>query len=219
MRNNLIRTYSVRANRLAASVCDPVHGNEPDTPDTKGMRTRDRILDAALELFSQSGSNGVSLRSIAKQANISHAGLLRYFKNKDELILAAIARRDRIPGALEVSDYDAFDPQDYIPLFLEAIQKNMSNPGSVALFVKIATEATDPEHPAHAYFEDRYALITDKITESVVAILDCPEHEARKRAQEFIAFVDGIQIQWLLRPRDIDMLEATREYLQRVHLL
>ncbi|MCH4209316.1 TetR/AcrR family transcriptional regulator [Bifidobacterium sp.] len=186
--------------------------------DTKGERTRNRILDAALRLFSRSGSNGVSLRAIAKEADISHAGLLKYFADKDELILAAIARRDHFPAALEIRSYNDVGPEDYLPLFLEAIEHNMSNPGVVGMFAKVAAEATNPEHPAHDYFKTRYAQLTDKLAQSIRFITGCTQSEARERAEEFIAFVDGIQIQWLLRPDEVNMFEAAKSYLHRTGL-
>lgn len=186
---------------------------------SKWERTQNRILDAALDLFSQSGSNGVSLRAIAKEAGISHAGLLKHFNNKDELILAAIARRDHFPGTEEVSNFDDLSPEDYLALILEAIEKNAENPGTVALFVKLAAEATHVDHPAHYYFKARYNKIISMLAASIVYISNCDYGEAEKRAQEFVAFVDGIQIQWLLHPDKVDMLEATRDYLQRVGLL
>ncbi|WEV65213.1 TetR/AcrR family transcriptional regulator [Bifidobacterium sp. ESL0764] len=194
---------------------------------TKGERTKERILDAALKLFSASGSNGVSLRAIAKEAGISHAGLLRYFKNKDELIVSALAHRDDLsesksllPERVLPKDADEpFGPKDYVSIFLKVIEQNSHSPGTVGVFVKTAAEATNPDHPAHQYFKKRYTDITDKMTDSFAAILQCSENEAHSRATEFIAFVDGIQLQWLLWPDTVDMLQAAQDYLRRTGII
>lgn len=56
----------------------------------KGSRnntnTRQRILDAALQLFNQEGVASVSLRQIAKATGISQGNLNYYFKKREELV-------------------------------------------------------------------------------------------------------------------------------------
>ena len=48
------------------------------------------IVAAAAELFLSNGSAGVSMRDIAKAANISRATLYTYFGNKDQVFDAAV---------------------------------------------------------------------------------------------------------------------------------
>jgi AcrR family transcriptional regulator len=48
------------------------------------------IIEAAAELFLSHGSAGVSMRDIAKAANISRATLYTYFGNKNEVFDAAV---------------------------------------------------------------------------------------------------------------------------------
>lgn len=46
------------------------------------------ILDAAIELFSRHGFDGVSMRTIAMQAGVSKSNIYHHFKSKDDLYLA-----------------------------------------------------------------------------------------------------------------------------------
>ena len=46
------------------------------------------ILDAAVELFSRHGFDGVSMRTIAIQAGVSKSNIYHHFKSKEELYLA-----------------------------------------------------------------------------------------------------------------------------------
>jgi len=52
--------------------------------------TRNRILFSALQMFSDSGLDGVSIRKIAKSADVSLAMVHHYFGSKDELYSACI---------------------------------------------------------------------------------------------------------------------------------
>ena len=57
---------------------------------TNRIERRLTIIAAAAELFLSHGSAGVSMRDIAKAANISRATLYTYFGNKDQVFDAAV---------------------------------------------------------------------------------------------------------------------------------
>jgi AcrR family transcriptional regulator len=57
------------------------------TPTTSSARrTRDRILDAALELFNERGTAAVTTNHVAAHAGISPGNLYYWFSDKDEII-------------------------------------------------------------------------------------------------------------------------------------
>ena len=55
-----------------------------------GQRTRQAILDAALELFAQKGYFGTSLRDVAAAVGVRESAIYNYFKSKDALFEALI---------------------------------------------------------------------------------------------------------------------------------
>lgn len=52
--------------------------------------SRDRIMDAARELFIKKGYQHVSMRQIAKELDYSHGAIYYHFKNKAELFYALV---------------------------------------------------------------------------------------------------------------------------------
>lgn len=56
------------------------------------MKTKDRILDAAITLFNKQGTSGVSTNHIAEAAGISPGNLYYHFSNKEEIIRAIFER-------------------------------------------------------------------------------------------------------------------------------
>lgn len=58
--------------------------------ERRSERTRQSILQAALELVIEKGLNKLSLREIARRADYSPAGLYEYFSSKDEIIEALV---------------------------------------------------------------------------------------------------------------------------------
>ena len=59
-----------------------------------GLKTKAKILNAAMKVFSAHGYGGASIRAIAKASGISIGGVYLHFRNKEELYLNLI--RDRI---------------------------------------------------------------------------------------------------------------------------
>ena len=49
-------------------------------------KTKDRILDTALELFNSQGLSKTTIRSIANEMGISHGNLNYYYKKREEII-------------------------------------------------------------------------------------------------------------------------------------
>ena len=67
------------------------------TPATRGSRpsadaTRERILDAALDLFADRSFDGASTREIAARAGVSQPSLAYHYRTKEALWQAAVGR-------------------------------------------------------------------------------------------------------------------------------
>ena len=59
---------------------------------TKGEATRQRIVDVALELFTELGYDATTMRAIAERAGVSTGNAYQYFAGKDHLVLAFYER-------------------------------------------------------------------------------------------------------------------------------
>ena len=71
------------------------------------MSTKNKILDAAEELFANKGFNGTSLREITSQAEVNLAAVNYHFGSKKELIKAVISRyMDEVSPKLELALLD-----------------------------------------------------------------------------------------------------------------
>ena len=57
---------------------------------------RDDLIDAAMRVFYRYGFHASSLDDIQKEGGISRMTLYNHFKSKDELVVAAMRRRDEI---------------------------------------------------------------------------------------------------------------------------
>ena len=60
-----------------------------------GFSARERILDAAYELFSRRGIQAVGVNEVTERAGVATATLYRHFPSKDKLVLAFLDLREQ----------------------------------------------------------------------------------------------------------------------------
>jgi AcrR family transcriptional regulator len=60
--------------------------------ETKGERTRRRLLELAVARFAEQGYRSTSVSSIAREAGVTQAAVYAYFPNKEALFEAAVDR-------------------------------------------------------------------------------------------------------------------------------
>lgn len=175
---------------------------KPRGPYRKGLERREQILRAALEVFSEHGERGSSLKEIADRVGMSQAGVLHYFDSREDLLLAVLAERDALDTEAAA---DVMSPGEAVA---RTVGHNARQPGLVDLFVTLSAAASDPAHPAHAFFKRRYTDLSARIQEG----LDQGRQHKQIRedvdpklmARLLLAVSDGIQLQWLLDP-SVDM--------------
>ena len=81
-----------QADAALAGASAPVRDDQPSgdqsNGDPAGASTRERILDVALDLFTDQGFDGTSMREIAERLNITKPAIYYHFASKDEILMA-----------------------------------------------------------------------------------------------------------------------------------
>jgi AcrR family transcriptional regulator len=73
---------------------------------SRGSETRERILDAALDLFTQQGYDKTSLRDLATRLGITKAALYYYFERKEDILIELHLRLQEL-GAGVIEELEA----------------------------------------------------------------------------------------------------------------
>ncbi|OPC79314.1 TetR family transcriptional regulator [Embleya scabrispora] len=181
-------------------------------PYGKGEAKRREILRVALEVFAEEGYRGTSLRKVAARCDLSLPGLMHYFASKEDLLTQVLRARDEENGRLW-NEYEGPDPH------LEIVRAGARAAGLIELFVSMAAAGSDPEHPAHVFFAERYPRVRGQIREflarqarnGVIESTIPPE----RLAALVLAVADGIQLQWL-NDRSVDMEQALEDLLELI---
>lgn len=187
---------------------------------TQAERTRQRkelVIREAIRFFGQNGYHGAKLADIAKAAGVTEPGLLHHFPNKAHLLMEVLAERDRI-------DRERFDLALHhgmkAPLAprQELVKYNETVPGLVQLFAVLVAESIDEKHPAHEFFKRRY----QNLREQDIAVLREAQARGELRsdipAEDLVimlfAMMDGLQVQWLYDPDQIEMARLFEQFLK-----
>lgn len=176
----------------------------------KGPERRAQILLRAMELFAERGV-GASLRAIGEAIGVSHAALRYYFANRDELLVEVYRTHEARAG-----ERSAPEEVSAVAVMERSAERNRSIPGLVELYATLTTDALHgQQHPATREFvQARYERVRTDLTERIRAgqrtgaiAADIDPDDA---AALVVAASDGLQLQWLLAPDDVDVRRSLK---------
>src|ERR1700739_2499430 len=123
---------------------------EPHFAET-GVSARERILDAAYDLFSRRGIRAVGVNEVIEHAGVATATLYRHFPSKEKLVLAFLDLREQRwtkdlieAGAIPRGSH----PQERMLAIFDVLDEWFHRDDFEAgSFIKVLLEL-GPEHPA-----------------------------------------------------------------------
>ena len=185
------------------------------TETARGRTQRDRVLRAAMDIFSAQGYRGASLDAVAEAVGMTRQGLLHYFPSKVQLLLGVLELRQEQDHARVEQMFER--SQGMADVVLTIVRRNQVQPELIRLFTILAAESADAEHPGHDWFVDRYRGLRSRMTERIAAEQRTGALStaltAGSIATLLIAVMDGLQIQHLLDPGAVDMVEPLGDLL------
>jgi len=69
----------------------------PTQRDLQAESRRNQLLYIALDLFAEWGVENVSIKDLAKEANVAQGLIYYYFESKDQLLIAVFQRHNPLP--------------------------------------------------------------------------------------------------------------------------
>ncbi|MEU4226974.1 TetR/AcrR family transcriptional regulator [Nonomuraea sp. NPDC026600] len=189
-------------------------------PYAKTAAIRRRIVEACVDAFGETGFYGATMKDVAKRAGSSYTGLLHHFPRKEDLLTAVLELRDERSSEYLESAH-ALDPSsnpvETLRGMLAVIVDNELQPGLMELHCVLSGEATSPDHPAHAYYTERYRMLRQFFGKAFRALADRGELRSaidpETLATMTIALINGLQEQWLFDRDSVQMESAIRQFL------
>jgi len=180
-------------------VIQPLRRSRPRLPAAERRR---QIIDVTTRLIAERGFWGLSMQDVADGCGLTVPGLLHHVGSKDGLLLAVLDYRDEQDAralVAELGDAATVTPRE---ICAALVRRNAGQPEIVRLFAVLEAESLTPDHPAHDYFEARQRRTLEGLTAAL------KEHTAEPEAVavRIVALMDGLQIQWLRNPGEVDLV-------------
>jgi AcrR family transcriptional regulator len=182
----------------------------------KTPKRRKEILDAAFDVFARYGYLNSSMTEIARRAGMTMPGVTHHFPTKSGLLEAVLRERD-LDAASHLQGRRGVD---LLRGLLEIAERDEQDRGLTQLFAILSAEATIDDHPAHAYFYDRYLLILRTVCKAFEeAAADGALQDGTvpaEAAQTYAALSDGLQLQRLYGVDKVRQTVIIRRFLDNV---
>ncbi len=152
--------------------------------------TRDIILDVTEKLIYKSGIAATGMDLLVKTAGVSRKSIYRYFANKDELVVAALQRRDQrwmhwYRGAVG----QAQTPAERLLNLFTVLKSWFASEGfRGCAFINTSGETGDPQDPVRLVAKEHKQKLLDYVCEL------CTEQGAEDPqllARQLLILIDG----------------------------
>ncbi|MHA1504782.1 MAG: TetR/AcrR family transcriptional regulator [Candidatus Heimdallarchaeota archaeon] len=182
--------------------------------EAKKEQTREKILEAAMELFYNYGFSEVSTEMIAEKAGVSKGGLFHHFSTKETLGIMVL--RKSFDAFKEYLPYiDQLDVVDYKPILKmvleEIIKMSLDQPGFIRMLLWYVMRIEDSMQN-----ENLRELIMDTFQESFKPYLKAFEiilqkvghKDASLKSLLLLGMLDGVSI-YLSYLKKVDEIEPS----------
>ncbi len=158
-------------------------------------KSREKILNAAISLFSSIGYFSTSVSKIAQKAGVSKGLLYNYFESKDHLLLAIVDKTmNLLDNAFKIEKKD-LDPNEELIIIIEKMFGIIKNHrGFLRMLIPLSMQIKEFE-----FINDMIYKKYDEYVKKIEILLDkldyqTPEDEARL----LLATLDGVMYQYLV---------------------
>jgi AcrR family transcriptional regulator len=145
---------------------------------------RDELVKKAFQVFYDNGFHASGMDRVAAETGISKTSIYKYFRTKDELIIAVLRERDRDfrSWLYQRMEEMAESPKGQLVAMFDVLEEWFKTPGfRGCMFIKASSEFQDTEHPIHkASVDHKRALENHVIALAEKAGLTNPRDLARQ---------------------------------------
>jgi AcrR family transcriptional regulator len=206
----------------------------PATADATVSRqgtTRERLLEAAIEMFAERGYAATGVDALCRRAGVAKTGLYWEFQNKVGLLTAVI---DHVVSQwvdqIRDTARTASTPPERLDAALGVMRRlAKERPEIFRVLLVVLAERTqvdeDARHAMRRFFDSAHQALADGIQESVANIL--PPEELKVACDVILAMMEGLMLRAQVYPdSDLDRLFGTlrktilllvRELVANVH--
>jgi AcrR family transcriptional regulator len=164
---------------------------------------RERLLDKAIDLFYQHGFHAVGLDQVIAETGVTKTTFYKHFESKDDLVVAAIRRRDEWESRAwdrAVRKLAGDDPRGRLLAVFDVMDAWFNDPAfRGCIFINAAAEFADPREPAHQAAAEHKKRARDEWRDLARGV---GAADAEAFANQYAALVEGALVMRHVHRRD-----------------
>ncbi|MGW0710116.1 TetR/AcrR family transcriptional regulator [Streptomyces sp. NPDC002643] len=174
-----------------------------------GVESRQRILDATVEIAGERGYEGTSIAAVSAKCGLPASSIYWHFKDKDDLIAAVIERSfESWLAALELPGEDEGTPRERIATMAANVARSLVEaPDFLRLGLMLALERRPTEPRGRTVFLQVRDIAREKITEVIRELVpDLAEDDVHTLTTYAVAGADGLFVQREISGDTVDLV-------------
>lgn len=178
----------------------------------RGVRTEEAILQATLRLLAARGVQGTSLDLLADEVGVAKSSILWHFGSKEELLVRVAERvfEEVARGpAREILALRTIEERSEATwrFYADTVRRR---PEIRRLLLHLALETAEGHPELRARLRQLYRGARELFAEGFRGVVAGPA-QRRRLATISVAALDGLFLQWLLDPEELDLEALHRE--------
>jgi len=191
----------------------------PRTQDRAPGETRERLVEAAAEVFAELGYVGASIQAIAAAADLTSGTIYRHFESKAALLLEVVHRAvHAVPLVDRLGDESGAEPADLARLVSIYAHPSLRRMRRLAIEIHAAaSREPDAREQLLTFNEQMHSSIVRKIEECKGSGLIAENLHAKRAASLMLVMIMGLAHLETLEPALVGDRAWTRFVERSVH--
>ncbi|MFF3755882.1 TetR family transcriptional regulator [Streptomyces sp. NPDC002185] len=185
-----------------------------------GVESRQRILDAAVEIAGERGYEGTSIAAVSTKCGLPASSIYWHFKDKDDLIAAVIERSfETWLAAVELPSEETGTPLERVTAMAGIVGKSLIDaPDFLRLGLMLALERRPAEPRGRTVFLQVRDIARAKIADMARELVpDLDEESVHALTTYAVAGADGLFVQREINGDAVDLVAMFELHAQLVY--
>jgi AcrR family transcriptional regulator len=176
------------------------------TPNRRGARSRELVLDAAERLMAEKGYGAATVSALVDEAGIPPSSVYHYFDSKEGVLLAVMERgAERFFEALPDLDTRLGSQAEQLTALVDTVTKTLErNPNFLRILVVMATQPVNVDGgEVNRVVERLRELALERLRDQMQSVfgLDRDSEDADQLARFALAAFDGAFVAYQADPK------------------
>ncbi|MFF2216905.1 TetR family transcriptional regulator [Streptomyces antibioticus] len=185
-----------------------------------GVESRQRILDATVEIAGERGYEGTSIAAVSAACGLPASSIYWHFKDKDDLIAAVIERSfDTWLAAVDLPAEETGTPLERVTALAGNVAKSLVDaPDFLRLGLMLALERRPAEPRGRTVFLQVRDIARAKIAEMAEALVPGLDEESVQTLTTYaVAGADGLFVQREINGDAVDLVAMFELHAESVY--